>query len=55
MAQYDAVYVAGTSWLALGDKTAANRPGWTLLTPEFKEGVATVVEAVAEVEKTLAG
>jgi hypothetical protein len=54
MAQYDAVYVAGIPWLALGDKTAANRPGWTL-TPEFKEGVATVVEAVAEVEKTLAG
>jgi hypothetical protein len=41
------MYVAGTPWPVLRDETAASRPSWTLFL-EFKEGVATVVEAVAE-------
>jgi hypothetical protein len=45
--QHDAMYVAGTPWPVLRDETAASRPSWTLFL-EFKEGVATVVEAVAE-------
>jgi hypothetical protein len=44
---HDAVYVAGTPWAALKSEIMAGHPGW-VLTPEFKEGVATVVEAVAE-------
>ena len=58
---HSAVYVAGTPWTVLNDETIPSHPGWTF-TPEFKEGVATVVEAVAEgrraaaeIEKTLAG
>jgi hypothetical protein len=58
---HDAVYVAGTPWAALKSEIVAGHPGWTL-TPEFREGVATVVEAVAagrraaaEIQKTLAG
>jgi len=54
MAQYDAMYVARTPWPALRGETAAGCPGWTL-SPEFREGVATVVKAAAEIEKTLAG
>jgi len=61
IAHYDDVYVAGTSWPVLRDETAANHLAWTL-TPEFKKGVAVVIEAVAEgrraaaeIEKTLAG
>jgi prolycopene isomerase len=43
---HDAVYVAGTPWAALKSQIVAGHPGW-VLTSEFKEGVATVVEAVA--------
>jgi NADPH-dependent glutamate synthase beta subunit-like oxidoreductase len=57
---HDAVYVAGTPWAALKSEIMAGHPGW-VVTPEFKEGVATVAEAVAEgrraaaaIEKTLA-
>lgn len=59
--QHDAVYVAGKPWPILDDAMADASPAWTV-TLEFKEGVATVVEAVAEgrraaaeIQKTLAG
>jgi hypothetical protein len=45
--QHDAVYVAGKPWPILDDAMADASPAWTV-TPEFKEGLATVVEAVAE-------
>jgi NADPH-dependent glutamate synthase beta subunit-like oxidoreductase len=44
---HDAVYIAGTPWPVPTSAIAASHPGW-ILTLEFKEGVATVVEAVAE-------
>jgi hypothetical protein len=44
---HDAVYVAGIPWTAVKSEIIAGHSGW-VLTPEFKEGVATVVEAVAE-------
>ena len=45
--QHDAVYVAGKPWPILDDAMADASPAWTV-TPEFNEGVATVIEAVAE-------
>jgi hypothetical protein len=61
MEQYDAMYVAGTPWPVLGGETAASHSDWTM-SPEFKEGIANLVEAVAEgrraaaeIEKTLTG
>jgi prolycopene isomerase len=58
---HDAVYVAGTPWSVLTSAVVTAHPGW-ILTPEFKEGNATVVEAVAqgrcaaaEIQKTLVG
>lgn len=46
-ADHDAVLVAGEPWLALDTILPALPDRWTAI-PEFKEGLATVVEAVAE-------
>lgn len=44
---HDAVLVAGEPWLALDTILPALPDRWSAI-PEFKEGLATVVEAVAE-------